>query len=247
MKKIVSLLSAFAMICTMLSTVAFADASNELVLTPKNKTANSVDLDVSVTTTYEDLQTITVYFDMSDALTKGATVKVANADATLSFNNAQKMVALSFAPTDAHKYVSGTVLGTISLTNISDNFNIKLKPSTGRMTTKITSTGSGTVTNEIVDPATFSNSVTMQDKPKFTPAAGGEQYGQKTYIPGIISVDLSKAADAKVKITDEANVSKEVALADYVPALSGEGSINLLAIVRYAGETDKTFTVEVVE
>lgn len=180
MKKIISLLSVIAVMFSMITTVAFA-ADNEVVFTEKNKTANSVDIDLSVTTTYADIQSIAMFLDMDEVLGKGATVTVTSAAATLKYVAANKMVSVAFAPTDGSLYTSGTVLGTISLTGISDDFSIALKPKTARTTTKITSKASGVLTETgVFDTAAIGTSVTMKTEETYgTPITEGT-YKDKT-------------------------------------------------------------------
>lgn len=149
MKKIIAFLSVLVMTIAMSAMVSFA-ADNEVVFDTKVD-GSTVTIDLSVNTTYTDLKTIGMFLDMNDVLAKGGTVTTSNGDATVKYVSNQKMVSVAFAPTDAHKYVSGTVLGTITITGVTDNFTIVMAPITNRTTTKFSSVASGDVTNVFKD------------------------------------------------------------------------------------------------
>lgn len=154
-------MSALVMMIAMSATVSFA-ADNEVAFTT-TKTADGVDVVVSLNTTYTDIQTIGLFLDVSGA--EGATVTTTNGDAQLKYVAAQKMVSLAFAPSDLHKYVSGTALGTISFTGVSDNFSIALMPKTARTTSKITSVAAGDLmygSTVAFDPAAVGATITVK-------------------------------------------------------------------------------------
>ena len=242
MKKIISLLSVFALIATMFTTVAMADENNYLKWEIKSSSATSLTADLVLKTSHA-LNQVQGTLKLANAKKNGLkSVTFTQTEGGKIGASAKTTLSIAYA-SDVDIPAGEYVIGTVTL-NFNEGSSYKLNEVARAV--KLASM-SEDFTSEFTNGFFDLEFPAKSEEPKFTPAAGGEQYGQKTYIPGIISVDLSKAADAKVKITDEANVSREVALADYVPALSGEGSINLLAIVRYAGETDKTFTIEVVE
>lgn len=163
MKKIIAFLSALVMTVAMATTVSFA-AGNEVVFdtTVDGTTAT---IEVSVNTTYDDLLSIAMYLDLSDAITKGGTVTVANgcANSNVSYKSANKMVIAAFPPTtDKTPFKSGDVLGTITVTGVSEDFNISLMPTTSRTKTAFESNASGVVT---ADFGTIGTTVTMVTAP----------------------------------------------------------------------------------
>lgn len=145
MKKIIAFLSVLVMMIAMSATVSFA-ADNEVAFNTKVD-GTTVTIDVSMNTTYTDINEAAIYLDMAAAYDQGATITVANGKATLSANAAQKMVIFAFKPLDGSKYVSGDVLGTITVTGVSKDFAIALKPASTRTTTKIVSAAGGTITD----------------------------------------------------------------------------------------------------
>jgi hypothetical protein len=162
MKKVISIIGAVAMLLSM--TVASADANNTLVFTEKDKTENSVKVDVSLTTEFSDIQSIAYYLDVADIIDNGGNVTVTNGAAKFNYVAAQKMVAIAFAPTDGSKYTSGAVLGTINVTGLAKNFTIGYKPVTNKTKPKVSRAGGVEVTSSVTAE---SCAVTMAAADKF--------------------------------------------------------------------------------
>lgn len=174
MKKVISLIGAVAMLLSM--TIAHADANNAVVFTEKDKTENSVNVDIALTTEYNDIKSIALYLDVADIIDNGGSVAVTNGAAKLSYNAGQKMVAVAFAPTDGSKYTPSAVLGTINVTGIAKDFTISYKPSTGRTVTKISSTADGEITSKVTTESLAVTMVTTPPEPdKFEAKVSGDE------------------------------------------------------------------------
>ena len=126
MKKIISLLSVFAMVLTMFSTVAFADADNKVFfedVTP----ADAVDTVVLklVAETNLTINSIGVTLDLTGALAAGATFEKKSIEAaTFNVNTSQKVFAATYTNVDGG---TGRIeLGelTVNLANVADGTTI---------------------------------------------------------------------------------------------------------------------------
>lgn len=161
MKKIITFLSVLVMMMAMSATVSLA-ADNEVIFTTQNKTANSVDVVVSVNTAYTDIETIGLSLNVSDAIAKGATVTYTDTIGPSVFNAAQKVFKAVYFPTDGSNYKSGDVITTIHFTGITEDFEISLMPNSGRTASNIKSAADGDIVAKF---GTISTSVTMVEKP----------------------------------------------------------------------------------
>lgn len=147
MKKIIAFLSALVMTVAMSATISFA-ADNEVVF-DYNVDGSTVTVDVSLKTTYTDIESIAIYLDLANvAAQNGVAITATPGDAGMSYVSAQKMASIAFAPADGHDYVSGTVLGTLTFTGVSADFTITQKAVTNRTTTKILRAGDVNVTSD---------------------------------------------------------------------------------------------------
>ena len=82
----------------------------------------------------------------------------------------------------------------------------------------------------------------------FKPAAGGNMVNpangktEKTYLTDIVKFNTDGTAPT-ITIKDEAGDTRTFEGDWYPTNLKGQGTINVLVIVRYAGETEKTFSI----
>ena len=244
MKKIVSLLSVFAIIFTTITTVVFA-ADNEIVFTPKNKTTTSVDIEISANTTRTDISSIALFLDISDA-TDAEEITVADGDAAIRYVAAQKMITLAFKPLDNHKYVSGTCLGTITIKGISKDFSIKLKPTTNRTTTKI-STGSEDITSDF---GTIAADIKMVETPTEKAAVKGNEVNGSQMFSTSEAITMPTDADVTVTITNDKVTDKKIEETVGTNGnILGSGTTKFIPIVSYKiGDTTligSIFTIKV--
>ena len=119
MKKFISLLSVFAIICTMFTTVAFA-GSDEIYW------AESVDgTDVTLTLTIDSSKTVTtakLYFDGTAAAAACDEIVVTKVDAsTATFNTSKKVLAFTYANPDGADVIE---LATVTFKNVKSSFTI---------------------------------------------------------------------------------------------------------------------------
>lgn len=129
MKKIVSLLSALAMMFTLVTTVAFADENNSVYFEETEKTATSVTLKLVVETN-QTLRQIGVTVDLADAFAKGATVsnfEALSSDYIFNVNSTAKVLSTSYTDVTGKsgKFEMGTV--TFDLTNVTESFTFAQK------------------------------------------------------------------------------------------------------------------------
>jgi hypothetical protein len=119
MKKFISLLSVFAIICTMFTTVAFA-GSDEIYW------AESVDgTDVTLTLTIDSSKTVTtakLYFDGTAAAAACDEIVVTKVDAsTATFNASKKVLAFTYANVDGADKIE---LATVTFKNVKSSFTL---------------------------------------------------------------------------------------------------------------------------
>jgi hypothetical protein len=124
MKKIISLLSVFAMIATLFTTVAFADDNNKFYI-EESVDGTNVTLTLYMTTN----QTITAAsgtHDLTAAYAACDSIDYKQSDATVySINATQKVLSWSIADVNG---VTGTVeLGTVTFTNVKSDFSLPQK------------------------------------------------------------------------------------------------------------------------
>ncbi len=180
MKKIIAFLSVLVMTIAMSATISFA-ADNEVVF-DYEVDGTTVTIDVLMNTTYTDITAAQIYFNMEEAYAQGATVTTTAGKAGMSSVPAQKMVALAFKPTDGSMYVSGEVLGTITITGVSENFEIDLMAASTRTTTKITSVANGDVTSDF---GTIAADIVV----KSAPAEPVIERGEETFVATATDAD----------------------------------------------------------
>ena len=99
-----------------------------------------------------------------------------------------------------------------------------------------------------VTPTLASITVGESSTPVFAPAAGGNMVNpangktEKTYLTDIVKFNTDGTAPT-ITIKDEAGDTRTFEGDWYPTNLKGQGTINVLVIVRYAGETEKTFSI----
>ncbi len=111
-----------------------------------------------------------------------------------------------------------------------------------------TFTITATSTVDTTKTATSTVTVSKKETPVFAPAAGGNMVNpangktEKTYLTDIVKFNTDETAPS-ITIKDEAGETKTFDGNWYPTNLKGQGTINVLVIVRYAGETEKTFSI----
>ncbi len=111
-----------------------------------------------------------------------------------------------------------------------------------------TFTITATSTVDTTKTATSTVTVPKKETPVFAPAAGGNMVNpangktEKTYLTDIVKFNTDETAPS-ITIKDEAGETKTFDGNWYPTNLKGQGTINVLVIVRYAGETEKTFSI----
>ncbi len=253
MKKIISLLSIFAIIATMFTTVAMADDNNYVDWTIEEHTANKITFLVYAQTN-QQIDGVTVSFTlnkfnttyglMDDDFTvealNGATVN-ARTSATGGAAANKNVLSFVYARTDGTKTTGRLDLGRISI----DLTDVKEFPLTNK---KFVVSGEG---GDLT--ATFTNKLAGQTiAPKadegFKPAAGGDMVNpatgktEQTYLTDIVEFNTDETAPS-ITIKDEAGETKTFDGDWYPTNLKGQGTIKVLVIVRYAGATEKTFSI----
>lgn len=128
MKKIISLLSAIAMMFTLITTVAFADENNIVYFEKTDNSATNITLKM-VLKTDKTLSSFSAAVDLTDAYAKGAEITFEKlADSTVfSVNATQKVASTSITSVDG---VTGTLeLGTITfdLSKVTEDITLASK------------------------------------------------------------------------------------------------------------------------
>lgn len=264
MKKIISLLSAFAMIATMFTTVAMADENNYLDAEILQHDANTMTIRLYLQTnqnvasagaTYNLSNAVTDYgykaadvtYELKDALAGGA-----KTDDTLSAANSKRKNILNFSFANT----SGGQTGRINLMDVTFNvtFNVTgkkdyvLPMQSAGTVLKVTNADGENITSMFDDKVLGITIGPKAEEVKFTPAAGGNMVNpangqtEKTYLTDIVEFNTDETAPT-IKIQDEAGEIKTFDGNWYPTNLKGQGTIKVLLIVRYAGETEKTFSI----
>ena len=244
MKKIISLLSVFAIVCTMFTTVSFA-AGNRIYF-EESKSGNTFALTL-VADMAEGASNISGQIDLTDVFAAGVTAKVTSTTAGITFRvlNTKRAKCITFTALDtdtSDKYVGKVVFGTVEFdfTNATSN-SIAFKQ------LKALECASATANLEIQNDA-FTYVLAKEADEGFKPAAGGNMVNpangktEKTYLTDIVKFNTDETAPS-ITIKDEAGETKTFDGNWYPTNLKGQGTINVLVIVRYAGETEKTFSI----
>lgn len=244
MKKIISLLSVFAIVCTMFTTVSFA-AGNRIYF-EESKSGNTVALTL-VADMAEGASNISGQIDLTDVFAAGVTAKVTSTTSGITFRvlNTKRAKCITFTALDtdtSDKYVGKVVFGTVEFdfTNATSN-SIAFKQ------LKALECASVTANLEIQNDA-FTYVLAKEADEGFKPAAGGNMVNpangqtEKTYLTDIVEFNTDETAPT-IKIKDELGEIKTFDGNWYPTNLKGQGTIKALLIVRYAGETEKTFSI----
>lgn len=244
MKKIISLLSVFAIVCTMFTTVSFA-AGNRIYF-EESKSGNTVALTL-VADMAEGASNISGQIDLTDVFAAGVTAKVTSTTSGITFRvvNTKRAKCITFTAFDtdtSDKYVGKVVFGTVEFdfTNATSN-SIAFKQ------LKALECASVTANLEIQNDA-FTYVLAKEADEGFKPAAGGNMVNpangktEKTYLTDIVKFNTDETAPS-ITIKDEAGETNTFDGNWYPTNLKGQGTINVLVIVRYAGETEKTFSI----
>lgn len=243
MKKIISLLSVFAIVCTMFTTVSFA-AGNRIYF-EESKSGNKVSLTL-VADMAEGASNISGQIDWSDVAAAGVTAKLVSATDGVTFRliDTAKAKVITFTALDTaatDKYVGKVEFGTIEFDLTAATVN-----SVAFKQKAALKCSSATGTLDIQNDA-FTYTLTKEAETKLEGAGGdmvnpGTGLKEKTYITGVLEL-AAGLENPVVEITDEAGEKKEYKADDWYPQVKGAGTVNVLAIVRYAGDTAKTFTL----
>lgn len=243
MKKIISLLSVFAMIATMFTTIATADENNyigwEVVEHTSTKLKANVVINTNQTITYAECT-----LSLADAYSKGlrtvSAEKVTASSFTASLTGRGKVVAFTYSGSFTGKTVMGTVefdlTGVQPFTLTAGTPKLLLK---GEANVDVTSSFTDNYTGYTVAPKADEG---------FKPAVGGNMVNpatgetNKTYLTDVVEFNTNETAPT-IKIQDDAGTTKTFDGNWYPTNLKGQGTIKVLVIVRYAGETEKTFSI----
>lgn len=235
MKKIISLFSVIAMICTMLTTVAFADDNNKFYI---EKAADGTN--VTLTFYMKTNQTITSAsgtLDATAALAACDSVSFEKKDATtFTVNTTQKVIAWTLADTAG---VTGTIeLGSVTFTNVKSTFSLPLKRAYVAKDDTKTSVVSS-FTNEQVG---YEVTAPEEEEDKIEVAAledGGNMYGMKTKVA---KVTIPAGKTATKAVVSDGTTSKNYDLPSGVKG----GAAEFIAIIRYAADlVNPAFTLKV--
>ena len=107
---------------------------------------------------------------------------------------------------------------------------------------------SATEGDRVIQNDAFTYVLAKEADEGFKPAAGGNMVNpatgktEKTYLTDIVKFNTDETAPS-ITIKDEAGETKTFDGNWYPTNLKGQGTINVLVIVRYAGETEKTFSI----
>ena len=245
MKKIISLLSVFAIVCTMFTTVSFA-AGNRIYF-EESKSGNTVALTMVADMT-EGASNISGQIDLTDVFAAGVTAKVTSTTAGITFKvvNTKKAKCITFTALDtdaSDKYVGKVVFGTVEFdfTNATTN-SIAFKE------LKALQCRSATEGDREIQNDAFTYVLAKEADEGFKPAAGGNMVNpatgktEQTYLTDIVEFNTDETAPS-ITIKDEAGETKTFDGDWYPTNLKGQGTIKVLVIVRYAGATEKTFSI----
>lgn len=223
MKKIISILCVMAMV---LSFAAFSvnAADNEITLSIKSQDAESTVLALTLNTVNE-VKTIATYFDMTAAVEANVTItpasNVANVKAT--YNAAQKMLLVSYSPTDGSILTGEVELATVTLSAADKAYNVSRKPHSKRTIFKITAKDpNGGTDIDVTESFDFNHSV---DVAPFS-IGGGEEDDVNVIVP----------SDVKSVTTDAAATDCQIGTGIGLTANAGEAVFTKMIWALTSGE-----------
>lgn len=238
MKKIISLLSVFAMIATMFTTVAFADDNNKFYV-EETVDGTNVTLTILLKTNLS-IKAASGSLDLTAAY--GACDGVAFEKATtegvtsnLNVNATQKVLAWNMASTDGFDGV--LTLGTVTFTNVKADFALPQKKA---FTAKNTASVLSSFTNEQVGYAV--KAPVIEDEKAATmdaPVAGNDMYGMKT---ALTKITFKSVANPVVKLAKD---GKDSGKTYELPANVKGGNVDIIGIIRYAADVTGEFVLSV--
>ena len=224
MKKIISLLSVFAMIATLFTTVAFADANNKFYI------EESVDgTNVTLTfylTTDKTLTSASGALNMADAKAACDSISAAPSNGNIFNYNATQNV-LSWTVSDVNGFTGEQEIGVLTLTNVKADFAMAVKRAfTAKDDAKVSVVAD--FTNEQVGYTVKAPTVTPAGPEVAELEKGGEMYGMNTQVA---KVTTNGAEVSKAKVT----LGKEFKYYDLPTGVSGTLD-SFIAIIRYSAE-----------
>lgn len=233
MKKIISLLSVFAMIATMFTNVAFADANNYYAITEVSNADNTLVLNVTANTD-KLLKTLSITLSMADIVTDeyGLTMDdftvTKGADATVG-NKSDSKKNIAFNVTSATADATGAFeLGTITIntTNLKKDFNLPAP------TLKIQDGNKVNVAGDFTDA--ISTYVVK------APVTGPELVAN----PYVFSFDADE--ETEVKITNSRTGDRTYSLPSFV---KGGAKVNALLKIKAGSDvqTGDKFTIDAIK
>ena len=227
MKKIISLLSVFAMICTLFTSVALADESNKFYWEEVEKTNTSLTLKLIMETNL-NIASSSGTHDITEALANGAKVTVTKLDSTVfSVNTTAKVISWSITSVEG---VTGKIdLGTVTfdLTNLTASFSLPAKRAY---------TAKDTAKQSVIDSFTNDAVGYTVTKPTTTPTAKAAVAG-KAIEDGFKTFSTDAAIEFAVGATPTIEISKSGTTDKLTETLKsdviGEGKTKIIPIVSY--------------
>lgn len=255
MKKILSLLSALAIVCTMLTSVAFAEDSKRFFFEENwNEAKTELTLTLCLTTD-ETLSSFGAYYGVKNLLNAGVTIvsteKLFDAGTTGTVFGTTNLTPAANATTQIAASAAGATInpGTYKIANIVlnvKNMTAESAAFTQQRALNIKDAAGTKITTFVNDAASYE--VKKPADEGFKPAAGGTMVNpadgktNKTYLTDIVEFNTDETAPS-ITIKDEAGETKTFDGDWYPTNLKGQGTIKVLVIVRYAGATEKTFSI----
>lgn len=193
MKKIMSIFCTLAMMLSM-AVVAHADEANYTEWKLISKEGGNAVVELHLITN-KTLSGCPMFWDFSDAIAKGATgIELTKVEASLSNYITQNgMNCVMFNKTSVDGFSGDIVLGTATVKGISENFEIKLQPTSSKTNTKITDADKAVVTSEFTfatqsivvkdEPTTFLEAKVDEEIAEVVAPSGKTTYG----ISGVVS------------------------------------------------------------
>ena len=233
MKKIISFLSAIAMVCTLFTSIALADENNYFSITEVSNENNVVTLHVTGQTNM-NLRTISITFNMADAIDKGLDldkgVTVTKGADALAGSKSVSKKTIAFNATSSTGELTGTIdLGTIAIdkSTLTDSFNFVISA------TKAQDADKKLVTTSFSTDTVTSYTVTKPAAAAKDAVEGKEVNGSKMFstdaavaVPteGSLNVKITKSGEGSKAIDENISASENVL---------GAGTTKILPIVSY--------------
>ena len=232
MKKIISLLSVFAMLATLFTTVAFADDNNKFYI---KETVDGTNVTLTfLVKSNQQISAASGSLDLTAAYAACDNISATKANASVfNLNTTQKVIAWNYADTTG--FTGELELGSVTFENVKSDFAMPQKKAFKATVGSTNVTAS--FTNEQVGYTVKAPTVTPAGPEVADLEDGGDMYGMKTKVAKV-TTNGAEVSKAIVKLGDESK--------SYDLPAGVSGTADFIAIIRYAASlVNPAFTLSV--